>query len=103
MCLISTESTPSVQSLTQLDIIQKVSAEWRQLGHHFGMSVTGLDNIEKKAQFDNLSCCERVFDHWINCDGTPDYPLSWDSVYNVLCAIGYRGIANDMIKLLATE
>jgi hypothetical protein len=55
-----------------------------------------LDNYERRAMLDNNTCCERVFSEWIDNDGTELYPVTWKGVYDVLCAIGHRGIANRM-------
>ena len=98
-----TERMPTLSSLTQLDVVKKVSTEWRQLGVRLGQSMSDLDNYEKKEMLDNIKCCLRVFDSWINSGGTSLYPLSWKSVYNILCAIDHRGTAEDMKSALAKE
>ena len=55
-----------------------------------------LDNYERKEMLDNIKCCMRVFDSWINNGGTSVYPLSWKSVYAVLYAIDHYGTAELM-------
>ena len=94
---------PTLSGLTQLDIVKKVSTEWRQLGVRLGQSMTDLDNYEGKEMLDNIKCCLRVFDSWINSGGTSLYPLSWKSVYNILCAIDHQGTAEDVKSALAKE
>ena len=96
-----TPGLPTLSGLTQLDIIKKVSAEWRQLGVRLGQSMGDLDNYERKEMLDNIKCCMRVFDSWINSGGTSVYPLCWKSVFDVLCAIDHQGTAEDMKSALA--
>ena len=97
------ESKPTVEILTQLDVVKKVSSEWRQLGVRLGQSMSDLDNYERKEMLDNIKCCLRVFDSWINSDGTSAYPLSWRSVYDILCAIDHQGTAEDVKSALARK
>ena len=97
------ESKPTVEILTQLDVVKKVSTEWRQLGVRLGQSMSDLDNYERKEILDNIKCCLRVFDSWINSDGTSAYPLSWKSVYDILCAIDHQGTAEDVKSALAKK
>ena len=73
----STDSKPSMDKLAELGVLSKVSSEWRNLGLLFGQSTSDLDNFRSKAMLDNKECCERVFDKWINDDGSLHYPLSW--------------------------
>ena len=93
--------TLDVSGLTQLGIIKKVSSQWRTLGVCLGQSMNALDNYERKEMLDNIKCCMRVFDSWINSGGTSGYPLCWKSVYDVLCAIGHQGTAEDVKSALA--
>ena len=62
-----------------------------------------LDNCESKEMKDNVKCCMRVFDSWINSGGTSVYPLSWRSMYDVLCAIDHQGTAENMKSALARK
>jgi hypothetical protein len=86
-----------MEFLSQSGIISKVSSQWRPLGLRFGLSTNTLDGYEKKAMLDNDTCCEKVFDHWINNGGhPPTYPLSWKGLHAVLCDIGHRGTAQEL-------
>lgn len=97
-----TDNKPNLSDLTHLDIIKACSPVWRQLGARLGITTGEMDNYTKQAMLDNIQCCERVFDHWINNDGyPPNYPLNWMSVYNVLCAVGHRKIADEMKEKLS--
>ena len=65
--------------------------------------MSDLDNYERKEMLDNIKCCLRVFDSWINNGGTSGYPLSWKSVYDILCAIEHQGTAEDVKSALARK
>ena len=95
-----TESKPSMTKLAELGVISKVNSEWRQLGLLFGQSTSDLDNFKSKAMLDNKECCERVFDKWINDDGSLHYPLSWEGLFKVLRKIGHGRTAMDIEEKL---
>ena len=95
------ECRPSVNSLTQLDIVRKVSSQWRPLGLHLGQSVNDLDNYDRRAMLNSNTCCEWVFNSWIQNGGS--YPVTWKGVYDVLCAIDHRGTAENMKSTLAAK
>ena len=58
------------------------------------------DSDEMIYVLGNMKCCMIVFDSWIQNGDSSDYPLSWKSVYAVLCAINHRGTAERMKSLL---
>ena len=92
-----------MDNLTQLGIIGGggVSSEWRKLGRYLGQSTSELDSYSRESMLNNNTCCKRVFNHWINNDGhPPHYPLTWKGLYDVLCAIGHRGTAENMKETL---
>ena len=95
-----TNSKPSMTKLAELGVLSKVSSEWRHLGLLFGQSTSDLDNFKSKAMLDNKECCERVFDKWINDDGSLHYPLSWKELFKVLRKIGHGRTAMDIEEKL---
>lgn len=99
--LAPTEDKPTTSKLTNLGIIGKVSANWHNLGTRLEISVNDLDGYKSKSQNGNDVCCTRVFEHWINNDGSKEYPLSWQSVCDILCAIEHRGTAKELKISLA--
>ena len=96
----STDSKPSMDKLAELGVLSQVSSKWWHLGLLFGQSTSDLDNFKSKAMLDNKECCERVFDKWINDDGSLHYPLSWEGLFKVLCKIGHGRTAIDIEKKL---
>ena len=94
---------PSVDDLANFDIIKKVSYAWQLLGTRLGQTQNELDNYSRISQMDNDTCCTRVFQHWISNGGSKHYPLSWQSVCDLLCAIGHRGTAGELRLALAAK
>ena len=86
-----------------MGVLSKMSPEWRQLGLLLGQSTSDLDNFKSKAMLDNDECCERVFDKWINDDGSPHYPLSWEGLFKALRNIGYGRTAIDIVEKLGLD
>ena len=58
-----------------------------------------MDNFKSKAMLDNKECCERVFDKWINDDGSP-HSLSWKGLFKALHKIGHSTTAMDIEEKL---
>ena len=87
-------------NLANFDIIKKVKSMWRELGTRLGQSQSDLDNFSRMQHDD---ACTSVFEHWIRNDGSDFYPLSWQSVCNVLCAVDHRGTAGELKLALAAK
>jgi hypothetical protein len=76
-----------------LDILGTVSSEWRKIGNLTGQS-RALDGYERKYMMSDYECISKVFSVWFDTDGTPNYPITWQGLYDLLCTVGHRGIAN---------
>ena len=92
-----------MDNLANFDIIKEVKHLWRDLGTRLGQSQGDLDSFSRKHQMDDSACCTGVFDAWIRNDGTNFYPLSWQSVCDVLCAVDHRGTAGELKLALAEK
>jgi hypothetical protein len=78
-----------------VDIAQKVSNKWREIGFLTGQE-NFIDGYETKSLKDSTLCCQWVFKKWIDDDGCKDYPITWQGLYDLLCDVGYRGMANKL-------
>ena len=78
-----------------LNVLKKVSSQWRTIGIRTGQA-DSLDNYQQMAMLDNTVCCQKVFQAWINNGGHEKYPLTWQGLYDILCDIDHRGIANEI-------
>lgn len=67
----------------QLELLEQISSKWRRVGMLFGEKMAALDNCEQKSN-DNVDRCARIFSHWIECKGHPNYPLTWDGLSKLL-------------------
>ena len=90
-------------NLANFEIIKKVKSVWRELGTRLEQSQSDLDNFSRRQQMDDYACCTSVFERWIRNDGSDFYPLSWQSVCNVLCAVDHRGTAGELKLALAAK
>jgi ankyrin len=88
----------------ELRIVSTVSAKWRELGLLVGLISSELEGFDRKSLHHNFDCCVHVFTHWFNNGGhPPKYPLSWKGLFDLLCDIKYRTIANDLEAALASR
>ena len=85
----------------RLEIIKTVCKDWRYIGQLLGQSMGELDGYWERSP-DYSTCCSRVFDCWINNNGHPSYPLSWEGLYKLLRDIKHGRVANELKKALAS-
>ena len=89
----------SIEELNSLGVINKVKDEWRHIGICTEQS-DDLETIKTKTMLNNKDACVEVFTVWINKDGhPPKYPLTWQGLYDLLCKVGHRGIANTVADM----
>ena len=96
-------STPTVMDLEYLGVIQWISNEWQTLGMHLLVPPATLTSFFQKSMFDTYECCVMVFQHWIDCGGTSDYPPTWQGVCDVLCDIEHVAIAKKLKDKLSMK
>ena len=56
------------------------------------LSMGQMDGIKKESLMEDKQCCLRVFDRWIICNGTTDYPITWSGLHQLLEDIEHRGM-----------
>ena len=89
----------SIEELNSLGIIDKVKDKWRDIGICTGQS-DDVETIKTKNMLNNKDACVEVFAVWINKGGhPPKYPLTWQGLYDLLCDVGHRGIANTVADM----
>ena len=87
---------PNLKELMSLNIIAKVSSQWKDIGIRTGQA-DKLHNYERRAIHGDQECCVRVFEAWIiNGGSPPKYPMTWQGLYYLLCDVGRRGTANEL-------
>ena len=61
-----------------------------------------MDGIKKESLMEDKQCCLRVFDRWIICNGTTDYPFTWSGLHELLEDIEHRALAEKVKTALQT-
>lgn len=59
-----------------------------------------VERWERQYQGDATRCWMEVMKHWINVDGTQDYPVSWEGLRQLLNDVEYVKVAKDLKKAL---
>ena len=90
----------SVQGTQKLEILNTVSAKWRNIGILLGQKIADLDRYQKIEGNDNKGCCIRVFNHWIDSGGHVDYPVTWKGLEDLLHDIEHGGAAEKLKNAL---
>ena len=79
-----------------MGVIDKVSSQWEKIAILTGQE-DDLNDIGKQSMLDNKYACQKVFKKWIDKGGhAPNYPLTWQGLYDLLCKVGHAGIANEV-------
>ena len=93
-----------MEVIAKLRIVQEIGSKSESFGLLLGLNMAQLDNFRRISFNDSFSVCNHIFQHWIDQNGHPNYPLSWKGLYDLLVAIGHRGTADKMMsKILANH
>ena len=77
-----------------MGVIDKVDSEWRMIAILTGQE-DDLNGIWTQSMLDIKCACRIAFKKWIDKGGhAPNYPLTWQGLYDLLCKVGHDGIAN---------
>ena len=83
--------------------MDRVSAKWMDFGLCFGLDMNKLEAWERQYREDASRCWLEVMKHWLNAGGTDDYPATWEELLELLAFVGYREVAQDLGKALASS
>ena len=64
-------------------LLKAVSSEWQSLVDLLLLSTDQLKNIKQRSD-DNVERCREVFADWIEREGCPHYPLTWEGLFELL-------------------
>ena len=64
-----------------------------------GIGSPKLDNL-RSSRADNVSSCRSVFKDWIANEGHPEYPVSWDSICELLNDVQKGEVAKKLKEAL---
>ena len=90
-----TVSTVSIRNLTlmkwkdtegkphKLRIVQSICPQWRTIGNLLDISDSVLESILSQYRGNLEECCYAVLRRWLD-NGSPDYPLTWEGLLELL-------------------
>ena len=67
----------------KLRIVQNVCPKWRYIGNLLEISDPVLESILSQYRGDLEECCYAVLRQWLD-NGSPDYPLTWEGLIELL-------------------
>ena len=83
--------------------MNKVSSRWLKFGLQLGLDMDQLKVWEGQFRDDSTRCWLEVMTYWINVDGTQDYPVNWEGLYQLLKDLQCEKVAKDLKKALASS
>ena len=67
----------------KLRIVQSVCPKWRYIGNLLEIHDSILESILSQYRGDLEECCYAVLRQWLD-NGSPDYPLTWEGLLELL-------------------
>ena len=104
------DATPTLAKLSvlrtvqgkKIHIINRLAPCWHRLGAllDFDERGTQLDTIEKTHPTDPKTCCQAMFQHWMNGNGVK--PCSWRTLIELLQDCDQQALAEEIQDGLAS-
>ena len=82
--------------------MNKVSSRWVEFGLQVGLDLDQLKVWERQYHENGTRCWQEVMTYWINVGGTPDYPVKWEGLDQLLKDVQCGKVAKDLKKALAS-
>lgn len=87
-----------------LGIVDKISMKYQALGLCVGLSLDKIEGFRQRSFLDNTATCNFILNAWVSKGGhPPNYPLSWQGLYDLLKDIGHKKAGGDMRRDLACK
>ena len=87
-------------NVCRFKLMNLVSNVWWKTGILLGLNPAELQNIEQQSS-KNEQRLALVLTQWIDNDGhPPQYPLSWDGVYELLCDLDKNSAAEELRRAM---
>ena len=87
--------TDSQGNLHKLRIVQNICPKWRQIGNILNISDPLLESILSQYRGDLEECCYAVLRQWMD-NGSPDYPLTWEGLLELLNDVECSQVADEL-------
>ena len=79
----------------KLRIVQNICPKWRQIGNLLNISDSLLESILSQYRGDLEECCYAVLRQWLD-NGSPDYPLTWEGLLELLNDVDCSQVADEL-------
>ena len=86
----------------KLRIVQNICPKWRQIGNLLNISDSLLESILSQYRGDLEECCYAVLRQWLD-NGSPDYPLTWEGLLELLEDADCAQIAEELRDALKSQ
>lgn len=85
------------QHVHKFELVNRVSAKWREFGIQLGLQTNTLDGYSKET-LKVTECWEKVMQNWLDGQGAENYPVKWEGLYRLLEDVGVPQVAIDFEK-----
>lgn len=83
-------------------LLELISSKWWDVGIRLGLTIDTLENHRQKNE-DNDKRLEYIFSQWIDSNGHPEYPLTWEGLSELLRDIDKDSAARELVKVLESR
>ena len=83
----------------KLRIVQNICPKWRYIGNLLGISDPVLESMLSQYRGDLEECCYAVLRRWLD-NGSPDYPLTWEGLLDLLEDADCAEVAEELREAL---
>ena len=80
----------------KLRLISRVSSKWESFGYRLDLPQNMLDAWRDECLNNSARCWCKVMHHWLTGGDTPDYPATWDGLYEMLEDVEYSEEARQL-------
>ena len=77
-------------------LVNRVSSRWESFGYRLDLPQNMLDAWREECHHISARCWCKVMHHWLTGGDTPDYPATWDGLYEMLEDVEYFEVARQL-------
>ena len=97
-------SQPTMAEITQMGIAEQISSDYQTLGILVGISLSQVESYRQQSFMNTTHTCNFILDEWISKNGHPPmYPLTWKGLYNILCKMNFKKVAEKLKSELSIK
>lgn len=100
---------PSIKSLNLIKqkgesfrLVDKVGTKWKSIGYRLDISDDVLSGWHGDLR-DTKQLWNKVMNHWLTTGGTPDYPLTWEGLYELLKDVECTEITKQLEEFVSSK